>query len=140
MIEFNNIRVCTPVKEFLFPLRELAAIFPEPLEPKDIKPFAVFGLKECDLRSIDVLDKVFTEKDFEDPFYVKRRENMFIISTDCFDPAESCICNFLSGKPFAKDGYDLNVSKVNSGFVVEVGSEKGQAFVEKNSNFEIGFL
>ena len=30
-IDFNNIRVCTPVKEFLFPLRELAAIFPEPL-------------------------------------------------------------------------------------------------------------
>jgi len=46
--EFNNIRTCTPIKEFLFPLRELAAVFPEPLEPKDIKPFAVFGLKDCD--------------------------------------------------------------------------------------------
>ena len=56
-IELNNIRACMPVKEFLFPLRELAAIFPEPLEPKDIKPFAIFGLKDCDLRSIEILDR-----------------------------------------------------------------------------------
>ncbi len=131
-VELNNIRACTPVKEFLFPLRELAAIFPEPLEPKDIKPFAIFGLKDCDLRSIEILDKVFTEKEFEDPFYIKRRENMFIISSDCFEPAQSCICNILNGKPFASNGYDLNVSKVSGGFVVEAGSEKGEEFIKKN--------
>jgi hypothetical protein len=96
-VEFNNIRTCTPVKEFLFPLRELAAVFPEPFEPKEIKPFAVFGLKDCDLRSIEILDKVFTEEEFEDPFYVSRREKMFIISSDCFEPAESCFCNVLDG-------------------------------------------
>ena len=133
-VELNNIRACTPVKEFLFPLRELAAIFPEPLEPKDVKPFAIFGLKDCDLRSIEILDKVFTEKDFEDPFYIKRRENMFIISSDCFEPGESCICNLLSGKPFAQNGFDLNVSKVSGGFTVEAGSEKGEQFIKKNSS------
>ena len=131
--ELNNIRACTPIKEFLFPLRELAAIFPEPLEPQDIKPFAVFGMKECDIRSIEVLDKVFTEKDFEDPFYIKRREKMFIITSDCFEPAESCICNILGGKPFSQDGYDLNVAKVTGGYVVEAGSQKGNEFIEKNS-------
>ncbi|MBN1973141.1 MAG: 4Fe-4S dicluster domain-containing protein [Sedimentisphaerales bacterium] len=133
-VELNNIRACTPVKEFLFPLRELAAIFPEPLVPKEIKPFAIFGLKDCDLRSIEILDKVFTEKDFEDPFYINRRKNMFIISSDCFDPGQSCICNLLSGKPFAGKGYDLNISKVNVGFIVEVGSEKGENFITKNSS------
>ncbi len=133
-VELNNIRACTPVKEFLFPLRELAAIFPEPLEPKDIKPFAIFGLKDCDLRSIEILDKVFTEKDFEDPFYIKRRENMFLISSDCFKPVQSCICNLLDGQPFASNGFDLNVSKVSNGFVVEAGSEKGEEFIKINSN------
>ncbi|MBN2591191.1 MAG: 4Fe-4S dicluster domain-containing protein [Sedimentisphaerales bacterium] len=132
-VELNNIRACTPVKEFLFPLRELAAIFPEPLDLKDIKPFAIFGLKDCDLRSIEILDKVFKEDEFEDPFYIKRREKMFIISSDCFDPAQSCICNFLSGKPFSEGGYDLNVSKVSGGFVVESGSEKGKQFINDNS-------
>jgi sulfhydrogenase subunit beta (sulfur reductase) len=129
-VEFNNIRTCTPVKEFLFPLRELAAVFPEPFEPKEIKPFAVFGLKDCDLRSIEVLDKVFTEEEFEDPFYVSRREKMFIISSDCSEPAQSCFCNVLDGRPFAQSGFDLNVSQVKNGFIIEVGSRKGKDFIE----------
>ena len=135
--EVNNIRACTPAKEFLFPLRELAAVFPEALEPKEIEPFAVFGLKNCDLRSIEILDKVFTEKEFEDPFYVKRREKMFIISSDCSDPADSCFCNVLNGRPFAQSGFDLNVSKVRGGFVVEAGSPKGEDFIEAHSELFI---
>jgi len=138
-VEFNNIRACMPVKEFLFPLRELAAVFPEPwppagepVEPKQIKPYAVFGLKDCDLRSLECLDKVFLEADFEDPFYIARREKMFIISSDCFEPGESCFCNTMEGKPYPDHGFDLNISQVSDGFVVEVGSQKGKEFVDGN--------
>ena len=131
--EFNNIRTCMPIKEFLFPLREIAAVFPEPLEPKDVKPFAVFGLKDCDLRSIEILDKVFTEEEFEDPFYTARREKMFIISSDCSEPAESCFCTILDGRPFAQSGFDLNISQVEDGFIIEAGSQKGIDFIEKHS-------
>ena len=130
-VEFNSIRTCTPAKEFLFPLRELAAVYPGPFEPKEINPFAVFGLKDCDLRSIEILDKVFTEDEFDDSLYVSRREKMFIISSDCFEPAESCFCNILDGKPFAQSGFDLNVSQVKNGFIIEVGSQKGKDFIEK---------
>jgi hypothetical protein len=113
--ELNNIRACTPAKEFLFPLRELAALFPEPVEPDEVKPFAIFGLKDCDLRSIEALDRVFLEDEFKDPSYVNRRSNMFIISSDCSDPAESCLCSLFDGRPFATDGFDLNVSQVRGG-------------------------
>jgi sulfhydrogenase subunit beta (sulfur reductase) len=128
----NNIRACTPIKEFLFPLRELAAVFPEPAEPAEIKPYAVFGLKDCDLRSLAVLDKVFLEDEFEDPLYVRRRSIMFIISSDCFEPAKSCFCNVMGGKPFSESGFDLNISQIKGGFLVDIGSEKGKNFVEKN--------
>ncbi len=132
-VEFNNIRTCMPIKEFLFPVRELAAIFPEPVEPEEIKPFAIFGLKDCDLRSIEILDKVFEEEEFRDPFYVARRENMFTISSDCFDPGESCFCNLFDGRPFAQGGFDLNVSKIRDGFIIEASSEEGKDFIEKHS-------
>ena len=132
-VEFNSIRACTPVKEFLLPVRELAATFPESFEPKDVKPFAVFGLKDCDLRSIEVLDKVFAEEEFKDPFYIKRRENMFIIASDCLEAGESCFCNIVDGRPFPQQGFDLNVSKVKEGFVVEAGSQKGEDFIEKHA-------
>ncbi|MHC4572660.1 MAG: 4Fe-4S dicluster domain-containing protein [Planctomycetota bacterium] len=128
--DFNDIRACTPAKEFLFPFRELAAVFPEPAEPPQIRPFAVFGLKECDLRSIEILDKVFSEEEFKDPFYLKRKENMLIISSDCSGPGESCFCNVFGGKPYATGGFDLNVSKVRNGFVVEAGSDKGEGFID----------
>ena len=131
-VEFNNIRVCTPAKEFLFPLCERAAVFPEPFEPKDIKPFAVFGLKDCDLRSLECLDKVFLEEEFQDPSYVARREKMFIIASDCFEPGETCFCNIMGGRPFSQSGFDLNVSQVKDGFIIEVGSQKGKDFIEKH--------
>ncbi len=132
-VEFNNIRTCTTVKEFIFAVCELAAVYPEPTGPEDIKPFAVFGLKDCDLRSIEILDKVFTEEEFQDVLYVKRRENMFIISSDCFDPSESCFCNIFDGRPYAQSGFDLNVSQVRAGFIIEAGSDKGKDFIEKHS-------
>ena len=136
-VDFNNIRTCTPIKDFLFPVCELAAVFPEPVEPEKIKPFAVFGLKECDLRSIEILDKVFEEEEFRDPFYVARRENMFTISSDCFDPGESCFCNLFDGRPFAQSGFDLNVSKIRDGFIIEAGSDNGKDFIEKHSQLFI---
>jgi len=131
--DYNNIRSCATAKEFLFPVCELAAVFPQAAEPEPIKPFAVFGLKDCDLRSLAVLDKVFLEDEYEDTLYAKRRENMFIISSDCFDPAKTCFCNVLGGQSYAKEGYDLNVAKVRDGFVIEAGSEKGRDFLKQNS-------
>jgi ferredoxin len=132
-IEFNPIRTCTPAKEFLFALREVAAVYPKATEPEDVKPFAVFGLKDCDIRSIEILDKVFTEEEFEDPFYKARREKMFIIASDCTETGESCNCVLMGGRPFAYGGFDLNVSAVSDGFIIEAGSEKGTEFIRKNS-------
>jgi ferredoxin len=132
-VEFNNIRTCTSMKEFLFPVCELAATYPDSLETRDVKPFAVFGLKDCDLRSMELLDKVFADEEFRDPFYVKRREKMFIISSDCSEPGESCFCNLFEGQTFAQSGFDLNVSEMRDGFIIEAGSGKGEDFIEKHS-------
>lgn len=129
-VELNSIRACTPVKEFLLPLRELAATYPEPSKPEQIRPFAVFGLKECDLNSIAILDMVFAEEDFKDPLYLARREKMFIIASDCTEPGETCFCCLFEGKGYAEQGFDLNISKIEDGFIVEAGSPKGRSFIE----------
>ena len=131
--DFNNIRTCTPVKEFLFPLCERTAVFPEPAQPPAAEPFAVFGLKDCDLRSIAVLDKVFLEDEFEDPFYAERRRNMFTIAADCCDPGESCFCNVLGGAGHPQGGFDLAVTKLKAGWVIEPGTPKGEAFLAGHS-------
>jgi len=130
--EFNNIRVSSPVKEFLFPMREVAAVYGGTSSEEEIRPFGVFGLKNCDLWSIKILDCVFQEAEFLDPSYVARREKMFVISGDCFDPAQTCFCNMVGGQPFVEEVFDLNLSKVKGGFLVESGSDSGAKFVKEN--------
>jgi ferredoxin len=131
--DYNNIRSCMPVKEFLFPMRELAALFPDSgVVTTQQKPFAIFGLKDCDLRSLEILDRVFKEEEFVDPFYAARRDSMFTISSDCSEPGKSCCCNLFDGQSYPQKGFDLNISKVAGGFVVEAGSEKGQEFLDKH--------
>jgi len=132
--EFNTVRTCVPVKEFLFPLRELAATSAASDKPPDVKPFAVFGLKDCDLRSLEVLDKVFAGDEFLDPFYSKRRQAMFVITGDCTEAGESCFCSVFGGKPFAEKGFDLNLSAVDDGFIVDSGSDKGRGFLERHKD------
>jgi sulfhydrogenase subunit beta (sulfur reductase) len=131
-VELNNIRTCMPVKEFLLPLRQLAAVMPGEVKVQDVKPFAVLGLKDCDLRSIAILDMVFKDEDFLDPFYVAHRDKMFVISGDCFEPGESCCCNLFDGQPFPESGFDLNIAKVRNAFVIEAGSEKGRDFLKRH--------
>jgi len=132
-VRFSAIRACTPAKEFLFPMREMAASMEKDFEPKDVKPFAVFGLKDCDIRSIEILDKVFAEDEFEDSFYTARRKAMFIISSDCTEPGETCFCNLFGSEAFPSEGFDLNVSPIKDGFIIDTGSQRGQDFIKRHS-------
>lgn len=129
--DFNPIRTVMSPKDFVFPLREIAAVFPHPVEPDRIEPYAVFGLKNCDLRSLDILDRVFTEEAFEDPLYVARRQQMVVLTTDCTEPAETCFCNVMRGQSYAESGFDLNLSPVAQGYLIDIGTEKGQALVDR---------
>lgn len=133
-IAFNDLRLCQTVKHFLFPLREIAAVFPEPAEMPDIKPFAVYGLKDCDLQSIQILDKVFADEEFCDPSYLQRREKMLIIASDCYNPSESCFCAMMGGDVFPQAGYDLNISKIKDGYIVQSGSDKGLLLLKENES------
>ena len=133
-IELNPVRAFSSVKEFLFPRAERVAGIPRtPVAPPEVEPFAVFGLKACDLRAMDVLDKVFLERGFEDPFYVARRGGLLTIATDCVTPGPGCLCNVVGGRPYAERGFDLNVAPVKEGFIVEPGSQLGREFMARHA-------
>jgi len=127
--DWNEIRSCTPPKDFLFPPRELASVLPQPSEPVEIRPFAVLGLKACDLRSLEILDRVFREEGMEDPSYAVRRQAMFTIASDCSSAGESCFCNVLGGRPYPESGFDLSISPVTDGYIIQGGSPRGKSFL-----------
>ncbi len=64
------------------------SIKPEELASRD---FVVFGMKPCDVRAVDVLDRVFLTDPY-DSFYKARRDHGTIVSLACGEPSVSCFC------------------------------------------------
>lgn len=63
------------------------------IEPEELKNqnFVLFGVKSCDIRGFEVLDKVFLAEPV-DTFYAARREHAAIVSLACAQPEETCFC------------------------------------------------
>jgi NAD-dependent dihydropyrimidine dehydrogenase PreA subunit len=130
---YPGVRAFQPLKPFFFSALEEVAEYPSTESPiKESKPFAIIGAAGCDLRAIEALDKVFLEGDFKDPFYEERRNKSLIIGIDCTEPLETCFCVLVGVKPYAEKGFDLGLVKIEGGYVVEVGSEKGKVVVGEN--------
>lgn len=55
------------------------------------KPFVLFGVRACDFKAFDVLDRVFLA-DPVDTYYQSRREAGVIVTLACSRPEESCFC------------------------------------------------
>lgn len=55
------------------------------------KDFVLFGIKACDLKAMEVLDKVFLS-DPVDTYYQNRREKGIIVTLACSNPEETCFC------------------------------------------------
>jgi len=135
-LRLNPCRVVEPLKAFFFPPREkVAEYFAEGAEP-EAKKRIIVGAKRCDVAALKILDFVFLQGDFEDPFYKSRRENTVIISSDCGTPVESCFCGMFDSNSYPVNGFDLNLSEVDDGFVVEVGSETGRKLTEGFDGFK----
>lgn len=125
-IVIGEVRATEPLKGFFTPVKEkVAELFnPEPPRKKP-KPMAIVGVKACDLKGFLVQDHVFC-KGCQDPFYGRAREGNFIISADCTQVIDTCFCLALDVNPYPESHFDINLSEVTDGFVVEVGSPKGQ--------------
>ncbi len=135
---FNEYRTVEPFKSFLFLAQSKVAQFFSPEEGKEEKPLFIVGVKSCDLFSLKIQDFVFKDGQVKDDFYIKRREQMFVIASDCTGYKEVCFCLSLGINPFPEVDFDLNTSPLKDGYLVTVGSEKGKLLVsQNNSYFEI---
>ncbi len=129
--DFNRIRTAQNIKHFFFPSRDIVARFPAKIELRT-SPIVIMGVKNCDLRGIEVYDRVFLNWQPVDNIYKERRENIIIVSADCPEPQDTCFCNFVGLKPYPDGVSDLNITVVKSGYLFEVFSEKGQNLINEN--------
>ena len=126
-------------KDFFFPQTEDLMAFKT--EGKNIEiidtrseteDFAVFGVRACDCKSFEVLDRVFLT-DPVDSYYANRREHGVIITVACTRPSETCFCTAFDIDATAPQG-DISVWKTETDVYFEPNTEKGGALMEKLSS------
>lgn len=117
-------------KSVLMPVSEVIARYGraegDPLDEAAQATMAVIGVRGCECRALAYLDKVMLDEPMADPFYEARRKNATIVGVDCALAADSCFCNLLGETAYPEVNFDVNLSPIGGGFLVEAGSEKGE--------------
>lgn len=133
-IVVTNVRSIEPLKAFFTRARETAAEgFSADIPHNTDKPYAIVGVKACDLQSLKIQDCVYKDKDCPDPLYSKTRENNLIIAADCSCVLDTCFCAALGIQPYPTGNFDFCLSPATDGFIIEAGSEKAEELVRRHS-------
>lgn len=91
--------------------------------------YAFLGVRACELAAIAVQDRVFLEGAYVDPIYKARREQCFLVAVNCTQAASTCFCTSMKTGPRCRAGFDLALTELREGFIVEVGSDAGAAIL-----------
>lgn len=89
------------------------------------KPLVLFGVKACDYKAIEVLDKVFLS-DPVDTYYQMRRESTTIVTLACGKPEESCFCKAFGIDATAPQG-DVTTWLDENNLYWQANTDKGEA-------------
>ena len=130
----NALNTVKSPKDFFFPQTEDLMQFKT--EGKNIEvidtrseqeDFVVFGVRACDVKSFEVLDRVFLTEPV-DSFYGSRRKHGVIVSLACTRPSEICFCKTFGIDP-AEPAGDIAAWKTDTDIFFEANTEKGEVLL-----------
>lgn len=120
-------------KQFLFPPQATVATADRDdagwrMQVPDEEPprYAFLGVRACEIAAIEVQDRTFLHGPFVDPIYKKRRESALIIAVNCTEAASTCFCTSMKTGPRCENGFDLALTEIAEGFLIDVASDQGQ--------------
>ena len=99
------------------------------INPADVmnEDFVIFGVRACDAKSFDLLDRVFLSEP-TDPFYAARRAHGTVVTLACNEPEENCFCsNF--GIDAADPAGDVSAWIVGEEIFFRANTEKGEGLI-----------
>ena len=134
---YNPYRAVEPLKSFYtYPYEKVTDYFTPGKNITELTDRAViFGVKSCDIAGHKVQDFVFLEGVEVDSSYRLRRENTLWVSGDCTNFKNVCHCLAWDILPYPTEGFDLNLFPLNDGYLVEVGSKKGQGLIDEYNKY-----
>ncbi len=99
------------------------------------KPYALLGVRACELAAIRVQDRVLLGDQYRDAVYARFRDGAFVIAVQCTQAAATCFCVSMGTGPRADQGFDLALTEIAASgehrFIVEAGSERGVEVLAK---------
>lgn len=101
----------------------------EPTVPEP-KPGVMLGMWLPDAQAIQVLDSVFLDKGFTDPYYAVRRENTTLVAVVPAQPRWSWFCSSTDDVETWKKNVDALMYDLGDSYYVEVVSDKGEALFD----------
>ena len=132
----NALNTVRSPKDFFFPQMENLMEFKtsgKNIELIDVRSekedFVVFGVRACDVKSFEILDRVFLQ-DPVDTYYASRREHGTIVSVACSKPSETCFCSTF-GIDATNPAGDVTVWKTEDEVFFSANTEKGEALMKK---------
>ena len=130
-VDLDTLKTVKSPKDAFFPQSEnlytcvrdgkKLSVEPEQLKEQD---FVVFGMKACDVRGVEVLDKVFLAEPV-DSFYAARRAHGTIVALACKEPEETCFCSVF-GIDCAEPSADVAVWMTEEALYWKVLTPKGE--------------
>jgi len=132
-LDTNYIRITIPAaKKILFPPNERLVTY-EIGKKIEVKPVVessekiLFGINAWDINGMNFLDEFFTT-DFIDENYVAKRKNLIVIGMDS-QPTETNFSPSI-GAEYAKDGFDIYLTKLKNRYFIRIATPKGNEIVE----------
>lgn len=135
-VDLTGSNTSLPPKDILFPHTEKMYTYKmgDNIEVKEVvnnPKQVIFGIRPCDMRSIDCMDKVFLEKGFVDSFYSRKRENVTLIAMGCVSADRTCFCDSMGLDPNDAPNADVMMNDSPNGYVLEAYTDKGKEVLEK---------
>jgi len=98
--------------------------------PED-KPRVMLGAWLPDAQAIQVLDRVFLDRNFVDPYYARRRENLTIVAVMPAETRWSWFCGSVDDVETWKGNVDAMMYDLGDRFYFEPISEKGEEILRQ---------
>jgi len=125
-------------KNFFFPRSEVMLRYTRTTKgveftggQKEAEATVLFGVRPCDARSFVLLDLLFDQEKYKDPYYIDKRQKTTIVAMACVHPPyATCFCTSVDGHPVSSEGADILLTDLGDQFLAEFITSKGEQLVK----------
>ncbi|MFZ5801362.1 MAG: 4Fe-4S dicluster domain-containing protein [Candidatus Omnitrophota bacterium] len=133
LLSFDGNSTVSP-KAFLLPqtevLFEITSAKDCDLVPEEDKRRRIFyGVRPCDIKALTLMRKFFVDESADQPYQQKLQNSIFIALSCNQRCSDKSFCFEMSAGPFAKEGFDLQLTKIEKGYMAEIGSTPGAKII-----------